>query len=323
MIRVQSLARGSCRRMPLDNEDEERTFAVALRLGASADHTTTSRNLWMSANKRRVEQCNEISAMASSSNLDESANEIILSCSEDSMPSLPVFSKLAAMFQKVVVYNDEGAIQDLAFEPLLSACWAFEAQMQRLNCTAVAKDFSQNIRKVLSLLEKESIPASVKSVSCLLAFEKQKVGHLYCHNTEGPCRHGITVQLRDPSAAMGLLWIRRNLAFQYQMYRRTFSHSESKEKPPVAALAAYRQELEPHYGNNWMLRRFVQLGCHVFIPSSARVFLAKLNGYDPRTMSEEQERHARQGMEFFLKVVGPILESWNEIFRDLGLEVSP
>lgn len=317
MIRVQSLARGYFRRLPLDSNNEE---ADAVELHLATVGQIRSRVLLMSANKQQhVEHSNKTnSAATSSSNVNDTAAEIVC-LNEDEVPPLPVLSKLATMFQHAAVYNDEGAIRDLAIEPLLSACWAFEAQMRRLNLVVVANDFSRNILKVQSVLEKHSPTPSVKSVSCLLAFEKQKDPHRHC-NTEGPRHHGAVVQLRDPSAAMGLLWIRRLLAFQYQTCCGTFLPSESQVKPPVAAVAAYRQELEPHYGNNLVLRRLVQLGCHVFIPSSERVFLAKLNGYDPRTMNEKQESHALQGMECFLKVVGPILECLKECYRDLDLE---
>ena len=50
-------------------------------------------------------------------------------------------------------------------------------------------------------------------------------------------------RIKDPSAAMGLLWIRRNLAFQYQHYCNMF---QMGLEPPEAALAAYHSELEPY-----------------------------------------------------------------------------
>ena len=211
---------------------------------------------------------------------------------------------LAVLFQEALVdsSDEQGGDGLMHTVSLLQACWKFESQMRAVGNVAVANDFRQNIKKVETVY-KMTPDGHRKTVAALLAHEKSTG----CH---GSCAH-----LKDPSAAMGLLWIRRNLAFQYKIYSNVF---EGSIAPPEAALAAYRSELEPYFG--WALRKIFVLGLRVTVPKSSRVMLAKLAGFQPSTITEAERTMAKEDLLALLAVLRPIIAKWEDIFWHLDLE---
>ena len=72
---------------------------------------------------------------------------------------------------------------------------------------ANAQELLNNIQKVERVCQQAPASARVNTVSALLTYETRV---LHCHESEG--------RLQDPSAAMGLLWLRRALEFQQQLF---------------------------------------------------------------------------------------------------------
>lgn len=173
----------------------------------------------------------------------------------------PAFSTLADLFQDCVIKASDGDnIDDMQIETLLTACWSFENRMRSYGLTNVANDFRQNIQKVRAVLD--TAPQQQHTLMSLLAYEKSTG----CHDHSG--------RIQDPSAAMGLLWIRRNIALQYRSYFYMFGGSADTMAPPEAALAAYHSELEP-YLRSLVLRKLIALHLRCTTPRSRQLLLAK------------------------------------------------
>jgi len=215
----------------------------------------------------------------------------------------PAFSNLVQLFQNSVIYASDGSVDDIDTAALLRACSKLEDEMRHCGFSMVAGDFRQNIQKVVRVFE-HAPKLLRKTLVRLLAYEKASLDHR-------PSRHKI----RDPSAAIGLLWIQRNLSFQCQMYENAFVDGL---EPTEAALQAYHSDLEEHH-HSWALRKLFTIALSHSVPKCKRTFLAVLNGFNPKTFSARQEADALQAMRSFVMTMRPILGLWEQIYEDLGL----
>merc|ERR1712157_633293 len=144
---------------------------------------------------------------------------------------------------------------------LLKACRAHLVLMKSGGSAmrVVAKDMESNLNKAEALFKK--LPQEGKYLSSLLATERGKGVH-----------HGN--HLKNDSAAMGLLWIRRSLAFQRDLYAAVApAHGMD---PPAAAQDAYLRTLAPFHG--WLLQKAFPLSLSQMPPR--RTFIAKFGGRD-------------------------------------------
>merc|ERR1711966_15551 len=80
--------------------------------------------------------------------------------------------------------------------------------------------------------------------------------------------------LKVESAAMGLLWIRRSLAFQLDLYLAVVS--SHTRHPQAAAMEAYDKTLSPYRG--WLLQKVFPMSLSQL--PDRRTFIAKFGGRD-------------------------------------------
>jgi len=185
---------------------------------------------------------------------------------------------------------------------LLKACRAHLAFMKTggSSLRLVAKDLESNVQKAERAFKK--FHKEGKYLSSLLECEKNRGMH------DGD-------ELHEKSGAMGLLWIRRSLAFQLDLYASFLSRTGGVH-PRDAAYGAYEEHLSPYHG--WALRK-------VFPASLAqmperRVFIAKFGGIAVEELDEEYDRAVVKRLKALVDTWDPLIRCWEEKFEVLGLE---
>jgi hypothetical protein len=196
----------------------------------------------------------------------------------------------------------------LPMEPFLDACRVFLDMLHSTGPSAVAKDFSNNLRKAERLMQYHQ-----RKGSCMKTLLKHE-------RDDGVHHHDVMAaseppKLRDPSGAMGLLWIRRTLFFQSDWYECMIKGLNPKE----AALQAYSRQLEPYHG--WVLRKFYRTFLKSQLPTKQHVILSKflvgsLNGTDETAL----DRVVLDDLRRLVGVLRPILRLKEQTFVELGLE---
>lgn len=164
----------------------------------------------------------------------------------------------------------------------------------------VAKDLENNLHKVLTLYKKS--PKECKTLASLLSLERDSDIHDGNH-------------LQDASAAMGLLWIRRSLAFQSHLWYESLVTSDGPH-PKDAAYEAYEEHLCPYHG--WMLRT-------VFPASLSQmphreVFLSKFGEVEIEDLDHENESKIIRKLRALVSTLKPLIKAWEDTFEELDLE---
>lgn len=162
-----------------------------------------------------------------------------------------------------------------------------------------AKDLEGNLRKAETLFKKS--PKECKTLASLLELERSSD----IHNGNA---------LQDPSAAMGLLWIRRSLAFQSQLYESLVP--ADGQHPKDAAYEAYNDHLSPFHG--WMLRT-------VFPASLSQmphreVFLSKFGEVEIEELDRETEAKICRKLRALCSTLEPLIKVWKTHFEEFDLE---
>jgi hypothetical protein len=183
---------------------------------------------------------------------------------------------------------------------LIKACKAHLAFMKSggSSLRLVAKDLESNVQKAERVYKKNTKEG--KCLSSLLECEKESG----VHNGN---------ELQEKSAAMGLLWIRRSLAFQLDLYS---SLIYNEIHPRDAAYNAYTKHLSPFHG--WALRK-------VFPASLANMpdrqtFIAKFGGISVEELNEEYDKMVAKKLKTLVKTWDPLIGKWESEFERLGLE---
>lgn len=183
---------------------------------------------------------------------------------------------------------------------LLKACRAHLAFMKSggSSLKIVAKDLESNLRKAEKVYKKS--PKEGKRLSSLLECEKNRG----IHNGN---------QLQEKSAAMGLLWIRRSLAFQLDLYS---SLIHGQVHPRDAAYNAYSKHLSPFHG--WALRKVFPASLSQM--PDREVFIAKFGGIDEEELNDEIDRVIAKKLKVLVATWDPLISSWKNEFERLDLE---
>lgn len=190
---------------------------------------------------------------------------------------------------------------ELDTQQLLKACKAHLQLMKTggPSLRLVAKDLEANVQKAEKVLKKLP-PKEGKYLSSLLASEKCRG----IHNGD---------ELHEKSAAMGLLWIRRSLAFQMELYACLAS---GERHPRDAAQAAYVRHLSPYHG--WALRKVFPASLSQM--PERRAFIAKFGGVCVEDLSDKYERVLANKLKALVNTWDPLISCWKEDFERLGLE---
>lgn len=122
-------------------------------------------------------------------------------------------------------------------------------------------------------------------------------------------------KLRESSAAMGFLWIRRSLAFQYRLNEILV---EDPDLPaPKAAMEAYEQEVQPYH--SWGLQKMFKLALRSTTPQRPKA-LAQLRGSPSDELGPIEESQTLQDLRSLGEAWQPLLLEWKSTFESLGLE---
>ena len=120
--------------------------------------------------------------------------------------------------------------------------------------------------------------------------------------------------LKDPSVAIGFLWLRRTLAFQVAINRYAL---ETPESEPIslsaAARRAYADELEPAHG--WLLRGIFNTAL-----SNVPAWDNYLVAVAPQVPAEYRRAVVRRDLADLNAALLPLLAAWKQLFVDLDLE---
>lgn len=120
--------------------------------------------------------------------------------------------------------------------------------------------------------------------------------------------------LKDPSAAMGLLWIRRSLAFQSRLFE-SLLPSDGLH-PKDAAISAYHDHLYPYHG--WMLRSIFPTSLSQM--PHREVFLSTFGEIDLQDLGEDEETKITRKLRALISTLDPLLAVWKDSFIELDLE---
>lgn len=205
-------------------------------------------------------------------------------------------------FRQVVKTDDE----DFETSSLVQALWSYEGHIRKYGQSRIADDFKSNIKKVEAFYYNAPKDCNRDSVANLLSCERATG----CHPSDA--------QLKDHSAAMGLLWICRNLAFQSEMYMLILDFDMDTLK---AAQTAYHSILRPHHC--WALRKFYTLGLRVVTPHRRGMFAA-MGGYsNPKDFDAEAEIATEESLRSLLSIFEPLLLRARAIYAKVGFEDTP
>jgi len=175
---------------------------------------------------------------------------------------------------------------------LLEALRQAEATLRRAGQHTNAKDLSNNIKKIEAAYSQA--PMGVReTMASLLQYEKD----LGVHEAPG--------NLSDKSAAMALLWVRRNIAFQHHLYSSVLNGKAPKE----AAVEAYHNELEPFHG--WTLRKISTVALKATSLEAKRDLLAQLSGLDKNEFGPAHEAAAEEELSHLVSVWQPVSSAVN------------
>lgn len=191
---------------------------------------------------------------------------------------------------------------------LLNACHGFCQAMVEVDQALSARDLRQNIGKAQRLLDQ--MPDTEKgsvTLPQLLAWEKAQNVHNYAAD-------GTLTALHEQSGAMGLLWIRRSLQFQYHLFNALLL---GEIEAADAATAAYQATLQPFHG--WALQQVYQVALKSGTPSRDE-WLARLGGFPGHTFGPAQEHATKRDLQHLLKIWQPLIEQWQQIYLNLNLE---
>ena len=164
----------------------------------------------------------------------------------------------------------------------------------------VAKDMESNLNKAEALFNNID-KQDGKYLASLLEVERESGIH------EGN-------ELKDQSAAMGLLWIRRSLAFQLDLYSSLIP--TNGQHPKEAAMQAYYKTLLPYHG--WLLQKIFPTSLSQM--PDRRVFLSKFGGTEVDQMSIEYEKEIIRKLKSLVSTWEPIINTWTNEFVRLDLE---
>ncbi len=184
---------------------------------------------------------------------------------------------------------------------LLNACRAHLSLIKTGGAALriVAKDLESNLQKAEALFKKYHRKG--KYLSSLLEIERESGIH------DGN-------MLSDPSAAVGMLWIRRSLSFQHDLYAALVS--SNGQHPRDAAMDSYQKNLSPYHG--WMLQKVFPMSLSQM--PDREMFIAKFGGVEINALKDEKKEEIVKQLKSLVSTWDPILKTWKNEFERLNLE---
>jgi hypothetical protein len=222
---------------------------------------------------------------------------------------------------------------DIDTSRLLKACRAHLTLMKSggASLRLVAKDLESNLLKAEKPFKKS--PKQGKTLYSLLESERHSGMHKEGNELENESAAMVSCLLKPNKLlhlgvkmqhkltfffyclhTQGLLWIRRSLAFQMDLFESSLV-SQNGKHPGVAAIDAYEKHLLPYHG--WMLQKIFPLSLSAMPKRSA--FIAAFGGKDEPVNSAYEEEVVRK-LKALLSTWRPIINRWSDDFESLNLE---
>jgi len=193
---------------------------------------------------------------------------------------------------------------DIHVGRLLLACERLEGTMRKIGFSQGAKDIGGNIRKIRNLYNRAPL-SQRDSMPDLLRYEIA----IGVHDEPNGTR-----RIKDPSAAVGFLWLGRTLKYQYDMFRLMLDENED---PYQAARRAYDQDLKPHH--SWAVQKACQAAMVTLKPMKKRAVLSSLGGFSEDAFGEQENEATYRDMHQMMDCWKPLLTRWKRVFSDLEL----
>ncbi|CAB9525628.1 glycolipid transport [Seminavis robusta] len=198
-------------------------------------------------------------------------------------------------FQKVVPRKD------IHVGKLLAAFKQMQAFLQDTGMNQAANTLSTNIAKIED--SHRRAPAHEReNLSALLRYEIDSG----VHQSRG---------LAENSAAMGVVWLCRNLSYQRSMYQLML---EANKTPLEAAQLAFQKELRPHL--HWTVANVLLAAIKSLTPANHSAFFSKIGGFPEKSYGPDEERATRRDVQRMIDLWQPILTHLGQVFHDLELQ---
>ena len=194
---------------------------------------------------------------------------------------------------------------ELHIDRTLDACHVFARILETSGPRAVHLDFCANLKKAEDLVARARKGGyKTETLKQALKYE-QDVLQLHDGN-----------KLKDPSGAVGFLWMRRSLQFQASLYD-GLSRGMS---PQDAALSSYKTQLRPYHGP--ILRRFYIGFLRYKMPSRESIFrvLGEVEWNHSSLAPPIDESMVMSDMIRVVKTLRPVIRKWRLDFDELEIE---
>lgn len=201
--------------------------------------------------------------------------------------------------------------KDIHVGRLLTACERLEDTMRKIGFNQGAKDIGGNIRKIRNLYN-IAPPSQRDSMPSLLRYEME----IGVHNDESMnTGEGGMRRMKDPSAAIGFLWLGRTLNYQYDLFRLMLDENED---PYNAARRAYDQDLKQHH--SWAVQKVCQAAMVTLKPMRKTAVLSSLGGFEEDRFGQQENEATHRDLNEMMNSWKPLLSRWRKVFSDLQLE---
>lgn len=194
---------------------------------------------------------------------------------------------------------------ELHADQTLHACHVFSRVLEKSGPRAVYLDFCANLKKAEDLVTRAN-ESGHKAITLkqVLKYERDI---LQLHDGN---------KLKDPSGAVGFLWMRRSLQFQASLY----DGLSRGMTPRDAALSSYKTQLRPYHGP--ILRRFYTSFLRYKMPSRESIFriLGEFERNQPSSAPPNGEKIVMSEMIRVVETWGPVIRKWKRDFEDLDIE---
>ena len=191
---------------------------------------------------------------------------------------------------------------EINLDRLIAACRKYTDAVYKFGQKSMGENLKQNLQNIEQA--KAQVPKEHQTtLRSLLEYEK----------TMGVRQEGG--KLRERSAALSFLWIRRSLAFQDHLNGILVEHPDLPA--PKAAMEAYEQEIQPYH--SWGLQKVFKMGLRSTTPPRSKT-LAQLRGSTNDELDEAEEAKTIQDLRSLRQVFQPLLREWKSTFESLDLE---
>mmetsp|Transcript_9110 Transcript_9110/g.19541 ORF Transcript_9110/g.19541 Transcript_9110/m.19541 type:complete len:377 (-) Transcript_9110:111-1241(-) len=232
--------------------------------------------------------------------------------------------RVADMFDLVLKKSSSSGTQ-IDSIALIDACKSFLPVMRSFGPEAAAKDFSRNLKKADSLRKHSGRMGRGKKGGDAISRQKKQ------RKTNRSKKHHQTLSdllmaeveagihkpggiLKDPSGAVGFLWMRRSIAYQHALFEALTVGAE----PRQAAYDAYRSTLMPFHG--WAMRRLYTAFLGQCTPETTKEVIAQIAGYDVNDLTPAIEKATIEDLRRLVSTWSPLLTTWKKTHETLDLE---